>query len=192
MRRAGWVGIGLGGGLIGVGIVGLVWLNATNEDSGKTESKNLPMHISSPAFGPNQTIPVRHTCDGEGVSPALDFSDIPGGTVSLVLIMEDPDVPASIRPDGMWDHWLVWNIPPDTPGVGEGEALPGVSGQTTSNTESYVPPCPPDREHRYFFKLFALDTVLDLPAGTTKADLIAAMAGHVLAEAELVGRYDRQ
>ena len=106
--------------------------------------------------------------------------------------MDDPDVPTSIRSDGVWDHWLVWNIPPTTTEIPEEGPTPGVVGRNTSGRHEYGGPCPPDREHRYFFKLFALDRELDLPAAhATKEQIIAAMEGHVLASAELMGRYER-
>ena len=150
------------------------------------------MKIVSTAFEPNQLIPAKYTCDGENINPLLQWSDAPEGTESLVLIMDDPDVPKSIRSDGIWDHWLVWNIPPETTEIGKGEEPMGTVGKNTSGNFGYQGPCPPDREHPYFFKLYALDQTLDLPRETTtKKDLEAAMNGHILAQAELMGRYER-
>ena len=150
------------------------------------------MKLESSVFRHEGSIPLKYTCDGENISPPLKISDVPEGAMSLVLIMDDPDVPKDIRPDGMWDHWLVWNIPPETTEILEGEEPKGVIGKNTGGRFGYGGPCPPDREHRYFFKLYALDTMLDLPAETTtKADLEAAMQGHILDQAELMGRYNR-
>ncbi|MDP3991473.1 MAG: YbhB/YbcL family Raf kinase inhibitor-like protein [Candidatus Colwellbacteria bacterium] len=156
------------------------------------------MKLESSVFEHEGAIPAKYTCDGENISPPMKISDVPQGTESLVLIMDDPDVPKSIRPDGVWDHWLVWNIPPETNEITEGQDLrAGKQGQwavgkNTSSRLGYQGPCPPDREHRYFFKLYALDTVLDLsPETTTKSDLEAAMQSHILSQAELMGRYNR-
>ena len=151
------------------------------------------MKITSSAFGHNQSIPSKYTCDEDNTNPPLEFSDLPEGTVSLALIMDDPDVPKHLRPDGNWDHWLVWNIPGDTTGIPEATVAPGVTGKNTGETNKYQGPCPPDREHRYFFKLYALDTMLELdPQTTTKADIEQAMDGHTLDKAELIGLYNRQ
>ncbi len=106
--------------------------------------------------------------------------------------MEDPDVPKNIRPDGMWDHWVVWNIPPETKIIPEGSIPPGIVGKNSRGDLAYGGPCPPDREHRYFFKLFSLDTLLNLPNTAIKKDLETAMQGHILSQTELVGRYARK
>jgi Raf kinase inhibitor-like YbhB/YbcL family protein len=149
------------------------------------------MKLTSPAFNHQGLIPSKYTCDGEGVSPPLVFEEVPEGTVSLALIMEDPDVPTSIRPDGMWDHWVVWDMPAYTKGIEEGAHPPGIVGISTHDENTYGGPCPPDKEHRYYFYLYALDTKLDLPAQSTKDDLRTAMEGHVINHAELMGRYKR-
>ena len=150
------------------------------------------MTIKSNAFETGGLIPAKYTCDGDNVSPPLVFNGVPEGAKSLVLIMEDPDVPKSIRSDGMWTHWLVWNIPADTVVVAEGSMLNGIVGKNSSGDKEYGGPCPPDKEHRYFFKLFALDTMLDLNADSaSKTDLEEAMIGHILTEAQLMGRYNR-
>jgi len=149
------------------------------------------MKLSSPVFSHEGKIPSKYTCDGENTNPALEFSDIPKNAKSLVLIMEDPDVPEHLRADGMWNHWVVFNIPLETKGVGENQEPPGIEGITTSKKLKYGGPCPPDREHRYFFKLFALDTMLNLPQGSTKEQVLDAIKGHILAEAELMGKYQR-
>ena len=149
------------------------------------------MQLTSPAFENGGVIPERYTCDGENISPELRISGVPEGAKTLALIMEDPDVPTNVREDGMWNHWVVFNIPPEISVIAEGEEPAGVRGVTTSGALRYGGPCPPDREHRYFFYLYALDTALNLSEGTTKEEVLAAMEGHVLAKAELMGRYDR-
>jgi Raf kinase inhibitor-like YbhB/YbcL family protein len=149
------------------------------------------MKLTSSAFGHEHRIPSKYTCDGANTNPPLSISDIPSGTKSLALIMEDPDVPRKLRKDGMWDHWVVFNMPPDVKEIPEGKEPEGTAGVGTNGDTGYFGPCPPDREHRYFLKLFALDTKLDLPEKSTKRDVEKAMEGHVLDRAELMGRYER-
>ena len=149
------------------------------------------MKLTSSAFPPGGKIPSKHTCDGPNVNPHLAIADVPTAARSLALIMDDPDVPKSIRADGMWDHWVVFDIPPTTMGIPEGKEPQGVHGSGTGGNQDYFGPCPPDREHRYFFKLYALDKTLGLPAKSTKAQVERAMEGHILEKAELMGRYER-
>lgn len=149
------------------------------------------MKLTSSVFGHGERIPSKYTCDGENVNPPLEISEAPGGSRSLALIMEDPDVPRDLREDGMWDHWVVFNLPPDLREIQEASEPPGTAGVGTNSETGYFGPCPPDREHRYFFKLFALDTKLDLPEKSTKADVEKAMEGHVLEQTELMGKYER-
>ena len=149
------------------------------------------MKLSTPSFENQGNIPTKFTCDGENTNPGLVFEDAPESTVSFVLIMEDPDVPKSIRPDGMWDHWVVFNIPPETQSIDEASVPPGVVGLSTRNENAYGGPCPPDREHRYFFYLYALDTMLDLSDKSTKRDVLNAIEGHVIEKAQLMGKYNR-
>jgi Raf kinase inhibitor-like YbhB/YbcL family protein len=144
------------------------------------------MRITSPAFGHNQPIPPKYTCDGQDIIPPLDFGDIPTGTKSLVLILDDPDAPS-----GVWDHWIVFDMPGDTQGVAEGQEPAGTHGKNSANTLTYGGPCPPNGQHRYFFKLYALDTLLGLKAGAKKTEVEAAMQGHILDQAELIGLYSR-
>ena len=146
--------------------------------------------IQSPAFQPNGPIPSKFTCDGAGVNPALTFTGVPAKAQTLVLIMDDPDVPKNLMPSGVFDHWLIWNLPATSKGFAEAapEAKAGLNGM---GQQGYMGPCPPDREHRYFFKLYALDTSLTAKI-TNKAELEAAMKGHILEQAELVGRYARK
>ena len=149
------------------------------------------MQLTSSAFAHEALIPARYTCDGDNVNPPLVIAGVPEQAVSLVLIMDDPDVPKHLRPDGMWDHWVVFNIPPQTREIAENSEPEGVHGLGTGNNLEYYGPCPPDREHRYFFKLYALDCKLNLPQGVGKAAVEQAMVGHILAEAQLMGRYNR-
>jgi len=149
------------------------------------------MKLTSQAFKHEGKIPSTYTCDGKNVSPPLKIENVPKSAVSLVLIMEDPDVPKHFRPDGMWDHWIVFNIPPTTTDIPEGTEPQGVPGITTRQNMIYGGPCPPDREHRYFFKLFALNTMLNLPAGSTKKHVFDAMHGHIIEETVLLGKYER-
>ena len=149
------------------------------------------MKLTSTAFGHQEKIPSKYTCDGANISPPLSISDVPSQAKSLVLIMDDPDVPKRLRKDGMWDHWVVFNIPASLTEIKEGEEPEGTHGIGTSNNLDYNGPCPPDREHRYFFKLYALDTELKLPEQAKKQQVEKAMEGHVLAKTELMGRYER-
>ena len=149
------------------------------------------MKLTSTAFRHEGEIPSEYTCDGKNISPPLNISDAPKNAQSLVLIMEDPDVPKKFRHDGIWDHWVVFNIPTSTTDILEGTEPQGTHGITTSKTLTYTGPCPPDKEHRYFFKLFALDAMLNLPVGSTKKQVLDAMKTHVIEEAVLMGRYER-
>ena len=156
--------------------------------------QSMALTLSSSAFSSNSTIPSQYTCDGENISVPLQWEGAPKETQSFVIICEDPDVPHSIRPDGMYDHWVLFNIPATVSSLPENmKDLPNgtVQGLNTSKKLGYVGPCPPDREHRYFFKIFALDTTLDLPQGATKTEVVARCQGHLLAQAELMGVYNR-
>lgn len=145
------------------------------------------MQIASSAFLPNEIIPTKYTCDGEDISPPLAFTDVPEETKSLSLIVDDSDAPA-----GTWVHWVAWNIDPTTEALEEGRLPAGTEeGINDFGKTGYGGPCPSSGTHRYFFKLYALDTAFDLPASTDKEALLAAIEGHILAQAELVGRYSR-
>ena len=149
------------------------------------------MQLVCEAFLNEGEIPEVYTCDGDNIHPPLKILGVPEGARSLVLVMDDPDVPKTLRPDGMFDHWLVWNIPPETTFIPEGEEPQGVVGNNTRGNRGYTGPCPPDREHRYFFKLYALDRKLDLPQSSSKQELEESMQGAILAECSLMGRYNR-
>ena len=145
------------------------------------------MRLTSTAFAEGASIPPKYTCDGQDTIPPLRFEDIPKGAAALALVMDDPDAPG-----GTWDHWVIWNIPPATTEIREGTAPQGVFGKNSWGRINWGGPCPPDREHRYFFRLYALDGMLDLPQGSSKGELEKAMRGHILGEARLMGRYDRK
>lgn len=140
--------------------------------------------ISSPAFSPMGFIPEKYTCDGADVNPPLAIAGIPATANCLALIVDDPDAP-----NGTWDHWIVWNIPPK--GQITENTVPGIEGLNDFGKHRYGGPCPPGGVHRYFFKVYALDLLLDLPADTRKARLEKVMEGHILAQGALVGRYKR-
>ena len=148
------------------------------------------MQIISPVFENNQSIPSKYTCDGENINPPLEFREIPEETKSLVLIMDDPD---AIQVVGrVWDHWLVWNMPANIRVVAENSIPPGVIGPNTRGNHSYGGPCPPDGEHRYFFKFYALSTKLAISEESNKQELEEAMQGKILDQAELLGLYNRK
>jgi len=143
------------------------------------------LRMTSPAFENKGSIPSKYTCDGRDVNPPLKIEDIPKETQSLVLIVDDPDAPA-----GTFDHWIVWNIPP-TERIEE-NSVPGTEGLNDLRKYSYGGPCPPSGTHRYFFKVYALDTKLSLNPNSRKRDLEKAMTGHILAKGELIGLYRRR
>lgn len=165
---------------------------ASGSAQGK-QSAQTSFRIESTAFKQGALIPARFTCKGENVSPPLAWTDPPAGTRSFALIVEDPDAPA-----GTWTHWVVYNLPAHARAMGEntpkqGE-LPngGLQGTSSFDSVGYGGPCPPPgNAHRYFFRLYALDTVLNLKAGAAKAEVQAAMKGHVVGRAELMGRFKR-
>lgn len=146
-----------------------------------------PMKICSPTFSDGAMIPARFTADGANVSPLLEISGVPAGTKSLVLIVDDPDAPA-----GTWNHWLLWNISPDTASIAEDSVPAGaVAGKNDFGRTVYLGPSPPSGTHRYYFRLFALDTMLHLETASDRDQLDRAMKGRILASAELIGRYNR-
>lgn len=147
----------------------------------------MEFKLTSPAFNYGSQIPSRYTCDGENINPYLIIHGTPLQAKSLAMIVEDPDAPA-----GLWTHWVLWNIPPETKEIREHTAPWGAEeGMNTRNKISYDGPCPPSGTHRYFFRLFALDIKLKLEAGAERQALEAAMEQHILATAELMGTYSR-
>jgi len=157
----------------------------TEEADEEEEPAMVEMTLTSPAFAQDEAIPLQFSCDGDDISPELAWAGIPEGAVSLVLILDDPDAPV-----GTWDHWILFDMPPNLEGLPQGGTA-GTDGNNSWNRTGYGGPCPPGGTHRYFFKLYALDTTLDLPAGTAKAALEAAMEGHILGQTELMGTYTR-
>jgi Raf kinase inhibitor-like YbhB/YbcL family protein len=155
----------------------------------------MAMTLNSPAFQQNGHIPSKYTCEGEDVSPPLAWEGVPNGAKSLVLIIDDPDAPDPKAPKMVWVHWVVYNIPPDTKSLPENASkarLPqsALLGLNDFKKTGYGGPCPPIGRHRYFHKLYALDITLDL-RGATKSQIERAMRGHVLANAELIGTYQK-
>jgi len=153
------------------------------------------MQLSSPAFSPDGPIPTRYTCDGDDISPPLAWTGMPKGSRSLVLIVDDPDAPDPRAPRMTWVHWVLYNLPPQTTGLPEGvRSLPAgtAEGKNDWRRTGYGGPCPPIGRHRYFFKLYALDTVLPDLHQPDKASLERHMQGHILATATLIGTYQRR
>jgi len=154
------------------------------------------MELASSVFTEGGAIPAKYTCDGErDINPPISWKNIPAGTVSLALIMDDPDVPKVLKPDGIFDHWVLYDIAPTTTKVGEGE-VPGTLGANGAGASAYTGPCPPPQyepsTHRYVFVLYALKTTLGLAPGTSKPKVLSAMQGNVLAQAQLIGTYKKK
>ena len=162
-----------------------------NQSSSETKGGGA-MDLMSPAFSDGEMIPKKYTCDGADVSPPLEWSLVPSGTKSVALICDDPDAPM-----GPWVHWVYYDIPPETKRLPESiapekhTANGGKQGINDFRKIGYGGPCPPGGTHRYFFKLYALDALLNLSPGATKKELLKAMEGHILGEAELMGKYKR-
>ncbi len=157
----------------------------------------MAMMIRSAAFEDHGAIPAKYTCDGEDVSPPLSWSGVPQKAKSLVLIVDDPDAPDPANPRMTWVHWVLYNLPPDSTGLPEAvkpEQLPKGTRQGLNDWKrtGYGGPCPPVGRHRYFFKLYALDTVLPDLGEATKAQLERAMVDHVVSQAQIVGTYERK
>lgn len=153
------------------------------------------MELSSTAFAAGGDIPQRYTCEGEDTAPPLAWREVPAPTKSLALIVDDPDAPDPAKPQRTWVHWVLVDIPPSATGLPEGGTpLPSGtrSGLNDWNRSGYGGPCPPIGRHRYFFKLYALDTTLPALGTPKKAELERAMQGHVLAQAELIGTYQKK
>jgi Raf kinase inhibitor-like YbhB/YbcL family protein len=152
-----------------------------------SSSSKSSMKLTSSAFADGSLIPVKYTCNGKEISPPLEISGVPAGAKSLILTLEDPDAPI-----GTWDHWMLFNIDPKTMIIPEGSVPEGaVVGSNTGGTAAYEGPCPPSGMHRYVFTLYAISTKLSLPEGSSKATVLAAMNGNVLAMAELMGKYGK-
>jgi Raf kinase inhibitor-like YbhB/YbcL family protein len=155
--------------------------------SSKEASTMGALQITSPAFQNNGHIPRQYTCDGKDINPALTIAGAPQGAKSMALICDDPDAPG-----GGWVHWVLWNIDPNVKEIKEDTVPQGaVEGMNDFGKHSYGGPCPPLGTHRYFFKVYALDTMLNISPNSTKADMEKAMKGHILAEGRLIGLYKR-
>ena len=157
----------------------------------------MPLKLISSAFSTGGNIPVEHTCEGADLSPPLSWSGIPAGTKSLALIVDDPDAPDPAAPRMTWVHWLLYNRPPAAAGLPEGVAPAALPAGTREGLNDwkrtgYGGPCPPIGRHRYFHKLYALDTLLPDLERPTKVLLEKALQGHVLAQAELIGTYQKK
>ena len=182
--------------LAAVGVGGIIMLkkSSTNQLSsgqilpspGVTQGENK-MKLTSSAFENNQFIPAKYTCDGQNINPSLSINDVPEGTQSLVLIVDDPD-----SPSGTFTHWLIWNISPQTAEITEGN-IPSeaAQGKNDFGKVGFGGPCPSSGTHHYQFKLYALDTTLDLASSVTKSDIEKAMQGHILDQTLLNGLYKR-
>lgn len=149
----------------------------------------MNLTLTSPAFSNDDLIPSEYTCEGGDFSPALFWQDDSNNTKSFVLIMDDPDAP-----NGTWDHWVLFNIPPDLRQLPEKAPLPpgATDGNNSWGQTGYRGPCPPSGSHRYVFRLYALDTRLDLTQGSSKNDLLLAMKNHIIAQTELIGHYQKK
>ena len=162
-------------------------------DSQALGGKNMEIKITSPAFEAGGMIPAKYTCDGQDISPPLRWEAVAEGTRSIALICDDPDAPV-----GTFVHWVLFNLPAETRELSENipadEVLPNGAKQGTTDFGriGYGGPCPPSGTHRYFFKIYALDTEIDLPAGASKSQLLKAMEGHILGHGQLIGKYKRQ
>jgi Raf kinase inhibitor-like YbhB/YbcL family protein len=168
--------------------VSLAWFPARCYSQG-TPAK---MEIQSLAFQEGGVIPNLYTCKGKNISPPLSWSGVPAGTAGIALIVEDPDAPM-----GTYDHWVVFNLPPDSNDLPEavpaGKRLSNgaLQGVTTGGKNGYLGPCPPSGTHRYFFKIYAVDKKIDLKSGATKKELLKAMQRHILAEGQLMGMFSK-
>jgi len=149
----------------------------------------MSLTLKSTAFDQGGTIPNKYSCDGNDISPQLSWDGAPTGTKSFALIMDDPDAPV-----GTWDHWVLFNLPAETKGLDENvKSLPAgtINGKNSWGKTGWGGPCPPDKEHRYFFKVYALDSTLTLKEGATKKAVEKAIEGHILDKTELMGKYNR-
>lgn len=156
----------------------------------------MALTLTSPAFAPMGDIPVQYTCQGDDLSPPLEWTGVPEGTESLALVVDDPDAPDPAAPKLIWVHWILYNIPPDAGGLPEGlrrNILPQGAGEGLNDWKNpgYGGPCPPIGKHRYVFKLYALNTTLEDLGTPTRARLERAMIGYVIEQTELVGLYEK-
>lgn len=183
------------GAVVRAALISMIYLSAAGYAAGQNEIKegsSMAMQVASPAFDHQTSIPIKYTCRGRDVSPPLEWSDVPAGVKSYALIVDDPDAPM-----GTWVHWVVFNIPASTRSLSE-NVPPGprledgsIQGVGSAGRNGYQGPCPPSGRHRYYFKIYALDTALDLPQSANKNAVVAAMQGHVLAQGQLMGYFSK-
>jgi len=169
-------------------LAGVVGILAMRKPAPTSQPRTSIMKLSSTAFIADGAIPSRYSCQGDGVNPALSIGQVPQSAKTLALVVDDPDAPS-----GTFDHWVVWNIPMSMTEIPE-NWQPGAGasvGANGSGQSAWAAPCPPSGTHHYHFKLYALDQKLDLAAGSSKSELEAAMAGHIVGRAELVGTYTK-
>ncbi len=171
-------------------VAGAACARSPSKEAGMT----VKIALTSTAFREGEPIPVKHTCDGPDVSPPLSWKGVPGGARSIALLCEDPDAPV-----GLWVHWVIWGIPPDSTSLPEGvtkdKVLPTGAAQGTNDFKriGYGGPCPPQgKPHRYFFRIYALDSTLTLTPGATRKELLKAIEGHAIGEGVLMGTYGRK
>lgn len=172
-------------------------VTVANPDTSSLAPPAIAMRVASTSFEKDTEIPAKFTCEGGDLAPALSWSGAPAGTKSFALIVDDPDAPDPAAPKMVWVHWVAYNIPADVSSVPEGTKAGGLpkgslDGVNDFKKAGYGGPCPPTGKHRYYFKVFALDTVLADLKRPNKAKLLEAMKGHVLASAELVGTYEKK
>jgi Raf kinase inhibitor-like YbhB/YbcL family protein len=177
-----------------ISIVLVVLLSSCSSTQTSTPEADMSLEVKSDAFSNGQSIPAKYSCIGKNISPALTWSDPPSGTQSFALIMDDPDAPA-----GTWVHWVLYNIKPDWRNLPEDLPVTGKNidpnavffGTNSSGNIRYDGPCPPSGTHRYYFKLYALDTQIGLLPGATKEQILKEMQGHILAQGELMGTFSK-
>jgi len=163
------------------------------EETPNTETTTMSLTLTSPAFNDNDLIPSKYTCDGGNINPELRIENVPEGTASLVLVMDDPDIPDSVKESmgiEKFDHWVLYNISPETETIAEG-VTSGSEGLNTRGDAGYTGPCPPDREHRYIFRLYALGGSLNFIKAPTLDEVETAAKGSAIGSATLIGRYER-
>lgn len=194
--KKGLLPIVLLGLLLVSGLIYILISNAKKENPSSTTSTSTQtsdgstvqkLTLTSPSFTTGNKIPAKYTCDGDDINPELQISGVPTGSASLVLIVDDPDATS-----GRWVHWVISNISPDTTTIAENSVPSGSTlGQNDFKISTYRGPCPPEEEHRYFFKLYALDIRLNTLSSSTAQDIERLMEGHILATSELIGIYER-
>jgi len=183
--------------ILAIVVISTLWFcsckNGESPDSKATGDEKMQIKITSPVFSNGSLIPSKYTCDGQNVSPPLQWQNVPAAAKSLAIICDDPDAPV-----GTWVHWVLYNLPPDTTQLAENipadRILVSHANQGTNDFRKigYGGPCPPSGTHRYFFKIYALDTTIDLQPGATKKQLLNAARGHIIGTGELIGKYSRQ